>query len=110
GQLAGGQGAGAATPPPPPPAEQVWHIAENGQTTGPFSRADLGRMAQSGQLTRETLVWSAGQDGWTRAGDIDMLAQLFTVMPPPPPPPAPGSANRQLPASPWPTPPTDTPP
>ncbi|MCE8472083.1 SPFH domain-containing protein, partial [Rhodovulum sulfidophilum] len=31
--------AAAPAPPPPPPAEHVWHIAENGQTSGPFSMA-----------------------------------------------------------------------
>jgi membrane protease subunit (stomatin/prohibitin family) len=75
--------------PPPPPVEHVWHIAENGQTKGPFSKADLGRMAADGALTRETFVWTQGQDGWMRAEDVTELAQLFTVMPPPPPPPPP---------------------
>ena len=74
-------------PPPPPPVEHVWHIAENGQTHGPYSKARLGRMAHEGGLTRDTLVWTAGAAGWTKAGDIQELAQLFTVMPPPPPPP-----------------------
>jgi membrane protease subunit (stomatin/prohibitin family) len=84
-------GATAAAPsaPPPPPVERVWHIAENGATRGPFSRAALGRMAAEGALTRETLVWTAGQDGWQPAEDIAELAQLFTVLPPPPPPPPP---------------------
>ena len=76
----------AAAAPPPPPVEHVWHLAENGQTTGPFSKADLGRMASAGQLKRETFVWTAGQDGWKKAEDVQELAQLFTVMPPPPPP------------------------
>lgn len=75
----------APVAPPPPPAEQVWHIAENGETTGPFSRAKMGRMAQAGELSRESLVWAAGQDGWKKASDVAALATLFTVMPPPPP-------------------------
>jgi len=78
----------AQTPPPPPPPERVWHVAENGATQGPFSRADLGRMAQDGRMTRATLVWTQGAPGWTPAGEIAELAQLFTVAPPPPPPPA----------------------
>lgn len=78
--------AAAAPPPPPPPVEKVWHTAEKGQTQGPFSRATMGRMAIEGGLTRATLVWTAGQDGWKKAGDVAELAQLFTVMPPPPPP------------------------
>ena len=81
------QAAPAAAPvPPPPPVEHVWHIAEGGETKGPFSKASLGRMATEGGLTRETYVWTAGQDGWMKAGDVAELAQLFTVLPPPPPP------------------------
>ncbi|SDY21298.1 SPFH domain-containing protein [Citreimonas salinaria] len=76
----------APAAPPPPPVEHVWHLAEAGQTRGPYSKADLGRMAAEGGLTRETLVWTPGQDGWLRAGDVDELAQLFTILPPPPPP------------------------
>jgi len=79
------QPAAVPTPPPPPPVEHVWHIAENGATTGPFSKAKLGRMVSDGQLTRETFVWTAGQDGWMKAEDVTELAQLFTVKPPPPP-------------------------
>ena len=80
------QAAAAYTaPPPPPPVEHVWHIAENGATKGPFSKAALGRMATAGEVTRETYVWTAGQDGWKRAEDVIELAQLFTILPPPPP-------------------------
>jgi hypothetical protein len=74
-----------AAAPPPPPVEHVWHIAEAGQTKGPFSKAALGRMATGGQITRETYVWTPGQDGWLKAEDVQELAQLFTILPPPPP-------------------------
>ncbi len=73
-------------PPPPPPVEHVWHLAKAGKTSGPFSKARLGRMVAEGELTRETFVWTQGQDGWKKAEDVMELAQLFTVMPPPPPP------------------------
>ena len=78
--------AGVQAPPPPPMPEKVWHLAENGETKGPFSKATLGRMAADGSLTRATFVWTPGQDGWKTADDVDELAQLFTVLPPPPPP------------------------
>tara|TARA_R110002033_G_scaffold45619_2_gene89476 strand:+ start:7060 stop:8190 length:1131 start_codon:yes stop_codon:yes gene_type:complete len=100
-QVAGGAGPWGARPqtaapapasvaPPPPPVEHVWHIAEGGKTTGPFSKASLGRMAADGALTRDSFVWTAGQDGWKRAEDVAELAQLFTILPPPPPPPPAG--------------------
>ena len=72
-------------PPPPPAAETLWHTAKDGATNGPFSRSHLGRMILEGSFSRETLVWTAGQDGWKAANEIAELAQLFTVAPPPPP-------------------------
>jgi len=75
---------GPAAAPPPPPVEHVWHIADGGQTKGPFSKASMGRMVSDGALTRESWVWTQGQDGWKRAEETE-LAQLFTVLPPPPP-------------------------
>ena len=92
-QQAGGQTRGPWGPrpvssqtPPPPPVEHVWHIAENGKTKGPFSKAELGQMVAEKKLSRETYVWTPGQDGWKTAEEITELAQLFTIAPPPPPP------------------------
>ena len=76
------------TPPPLNP-ETVWHIAVDGQAEGPYGRAKLGRLANEGKFTRETLVWTPGQDGWKPADEVNELAQLFTIAPPPPPPPVP---------------------
>jgi membrane protease subunit (stomatin/prohibitin family) len=84
----GAPGGNASVPPPPPSPDTIWHVAEGGATKGPFSTANMGRMAQDGSLTRETLVWTQGQDGWQKAGEVTVLARLFTIAPPPPPPPA----------------------
>ncbi|SIT78581.1 SPFH domain-containing protein [Pontibaca methylaminivorans] len=79
-------GGAAATPPPPPPGgDPVWHLAENGETKGPFSETDLAGMAARGGFGRESWVWKAGQDGWKRAAEIDELAPLLATLPPPPP-------------------------
>lgn len=83
----GGQTMTMPAAPPPPPVEHVWHIADAGEVTGPFSKAALGRMVTEGKLSRDSMVWTQGQDGWMKAEDVTELAQLFTVMPPPPPPP-----------------------
>lgn len=96
GQMAGPWGAApqaaapapAAATPPPVPVEKVWHVAVNGAATGPYGRGHLGRLVTEGSFTRETLVWTPGQEGWKAAGEIAELAQLFTISPPPPPPPA----------------------
>jgi hypothetical protein len=74
-----------APPPPPPPA--AWHIAENGQTMGPFDMNALSQAVAQGRLRKDTLVWSAGFSGWTPASQVPQLAALFQQTAPPPPPP-----------------------
>ncbi|MFE3837798.1 SPFH domain-containing protein [Pseudogemmobacter sonorensis] len=73
-------------PPPPPPAGVQWHLAENGATRGPFSESELAAMALSGALTRASLVWSAGMEGWKPAAET-ALSRIFLQVPPPPPAP-----------------------
>ncbi len=80
------QPAGQLPPPLPRQVETVWHIARDGAAAGPYGRGHLGRMAASGEFSRDTLVWTPGQDGWLPADDVPELAQLFTMLPPPPPP------------------------
>ena len=81
---AGPWGAAPVAPPPPPPVEHVWHVAKDGKTDGPYSKAEMGQQSAKGLLTRETWVWTPGQDGWKKAEDTE-LAELFTISPPPPP-------------------------
>ena len=81
----GNANAGAAAQPPPPPPQQLWHITVDGGTQGPFTMAQIQSGVSAGQVTRDTLVWTAGMGGWTPASQVPALAGLF----PPPPPPAP---------------------
>lgn len=74
-------------PPPPPPAETAWHLAVGGETKGPFTQSDIAAMIGRGEVTRASLLWTAGQDGWLAAGDLPQIAPLFANTPPPPPPP-----------------------
>jgi membrane protease subunit (stomatin/prohibitin family) len=83
---AGRPGAASMTPPPPPGS--VWHIAVNGQTTGPITMPQLAQAIATGQVTPETLVWTPGMAAWTPAGQVPQLAGQFAATPPPPPPPA----------------------
>lgn len=78
--------AGAPPPPPPPaPAVPVWHVAANGRATGPFGLEQLRGHLATGTLTRASLVWTQGMDGWRPAGDVEALAPLFAAVPPPVP-------------------------
>jgi hypothetical protein len=76
---------GTAAPPPPPPGAKSWHVAKDGQTTGPFSRDELGRMAAEGSIDPDTWLWTPGGPDWTRGRDVTELADLFSAPPPPPP-------------------------
>lgn len=71
---------GPVVPPlitPPPVPEMVYHVAENGQSTGPYNKTELGQMITSGKLTVDSLVWKPGMVEWTSAGDIGELKALF---------------------------------
>ena len=72
------------TPPPIPTA--VYHVAVNGQATGPFDATTLAQMVASGQLTANSLVWKNGMAQWAKAGTVDELKNLLAnAMPPIPP-------------------------
>jgi len=70
-----------ATPPSLPSV--AWHIAEAGQSVGPFAPAQLAQAITAGRVTRETLVWSAGMEAWLAAGQVEGLAPFFAPQPPP---------------------------
>lgn len=68
---------------PPPLPTTTYHIAVNGQTSGPFDKNALTQMALSGQLLPSSLVWKQGMPEWMKADSVDDLKDLF--MPPIPP-------------------------
>ena len=71
---------------PPPIPTVAYHVAVNGQATGPFDISVLAQMATAGQLTADSLVWKNGMVQWAKAGAVDELKNLFAnVMPPIPP-------------------------
>ncbi|NTW32016.1 MAG: SPFH domain-containing protein [Bacteroidetes bacterium] len=69
----------------PPPLSQFF-VAVNGQQTGPFSEQTLAQMVQSGQITKDTLLWKQGMAAWSSASQIPEVAKLFGQAPPPLPP------------------------
>ena len=71
---------------PPPIPAVAYHVAVNGQATGPFDLSVLTQMAAAGQLTADSLVWKNGMAQWAKAGTVDELKNLFAnAMPPIPP-------------------------
>ncbi len=70
---------------PPPIPDVAYHIAVNGQATGPYNLQVLKQMIVGGQLTVDSLVWKNGMAEWVKAGTIDELKSMFTVIPPIPP-------------------------
>ena len=80
------QTGGAPSTPPPLPAQLQFYVAVNGQQSGPFGLAMLQQMAQSGQLTRDSLVWKQGMPAWGAAGQVAEMSTVFAAVPPPMPP------------------------
>ncbi|NYI49264.1 SPFH domain-containing protein [Macellibacteroides fermentans] len=85
GQFHGGQQPPqqAAPTPPPMPQQTTYHVAVGGVQQGPFPVSQLQQMIQQEQLTRDTLVWTAGMPAWAAANSVQELSQLFGAVPPP---------------------------
>jgi hypothetical protein len=58
-----------------------YYYSDGQQQFGPLSKKEL----KSNNITKETLVWYDGLKDWTKAGEVEELADLFPVTPPPPP-------------------------
>ena len=68
----------------PPPIPVVhWYLGVDGQQHGPFEGTQLPAQVAAGLLTPETLVWTAGMDGWQAARDVAALAPVLSIAPPP---------------------------
>lgn len=68
---------------PPPLNSSKYHVALNGQVTGPFDLNILSQMVAQGTLAKDTLVWTQGMANWAQAGTIDELKHLFQNAVPP---------------------------
>lgn len=73
----------AAVPPPIP--SNIYHVAVNGQATGPFDLPTLMQMAAAGNLSKNSLVWTPGMINWAAAGTVEALNPVFSSVPPAPP-------------------------
>jgi len=78
--------AGGVAASPPPIVSSMWHVAVNGQSQGPYAIEQVASAIAAGQVTKSTLVWTAGMANWAAAGTVPQLAGSFG---PPAPPPVP---------------------
>lgn len=74
------------TTPPPLPSALVYFAAINGQQQGPFDLLNLTQKIKTGEVTRQTLIWSQELIEWTPADKVAALASAFAQTPPPIPP------------------------
>lgn len=64
-----------STPPPIPVV--AYHVAVNGQSTGPYDMATLSQMISTGQITGVSLVWKPGMESWLKAETLDDFKGMF---------------------------------
>jgi hypothetical protein len=73
----------------PPPTGNMYNVAVNGVSTGPYSIQQLQQQIAGGQFTKDSLVWTNGMANWQAASTVAELAPLFGAasgVPPVPPP------------------------
>jgi len=72
------------TVPPPLPLTN-YHIAINGQQSGPFSIEQLKQLITNGQFSTNHHIWKEGMSGWELASNVPEISVLFGAVPTPPP-------------------------
>jgi membrane protease subunit (stomatin/prohibitin family) len=72
------------TPPPLPNQVAQYYVALNGSQSGPYSLSQIQSFINSGEITKDTLVWTQGMVNWAKANEV--LSQYFNQTPPPLPP------------------------
>ncbi len=65
----------------------TWHVLIDGKQNGPFEADTVVQMIARGEVSAETLVWTAGIEDWTRAIDVPEFADNFDGAAPPAPQP-----------------------
>lgn len=86
GGFGNGQPSPSSSAAAPPPLQPLYHVARDGQSSGPFDLATMRDLVLSGTLGRESLVWKQGMASWDSASSLAELAPLFESTPPPLPP------------------------
>ncbi len=70
-----------STPPPLPNQIAQYFVAVDGESDGPYSLEAVEKKLLSGDITKETLLWTQGMDGWEKASSV--LSATFRQTPPP---------------------------
>ena len=73
----------SSSSPPPLPNAISFHVAVDGQQTGPFDINTLKQMASQNKITRESLVWKEVMAAWQAASEVAELSTVFGSIPPP---------------------------
>ena len=69
-----------------PNDNEQWYYGANGERKGPFTRDQMATIVQTGAITPDTLVWTAGMPNWLPFTQ-STLAQDLPAQPPYPTPP-----------------------
>ena len=59
----------------------MWYYAENSEQRGPVTKEALIAKLQSGELTRETLVWTNNMRNWEKACDVQEISEALPPAP-----------------------------
>jgi len=68
--------------PPPLPGGNRYHVAVDGEATGPYSVEGLQQQLSSGVINENSLVWANGMPDWQKAIEVEELGDLFDAPPP----------------------------
>ena len=72
----------AAAPPPLHSQVKQYYLGKDGKQTGPYDLKAVTKSIASGEVSRETLLWSAGMEKWEPAEHFAEFSRFFLSPPP----------------------------
>jgi membrane protease subunit (stomatin/prohibitin family) len=72
-----------APPPLPQEGESKYFVGKNGKQAGPFDKDTMIGYIKKGAITKDTLMWKQGMEGWSAAELFPEFAGTLNATPPP---------------------------
>ena len=62
---------------------QPFYVAIDGQSVGPLSESDFSRLVAEKKVTKDSLAWMPGMQGWQPIQQIPAILRIVALAPPP---------------------------
>ncbi len=66
-----------------PQQPSIYYVAIEGKQAGPFNESEMMQLVSLRKISKETLAWTPGMNGWQPIENIPSILKLIALTPPP---------------------------